>query len=89
MPKKRKPTTDAIEILQRRYYEGRPDRLKALEEEDCEPFRVIGHRVRHPPLTFSVESLNDIGRDSTQLYRLATDAIIYRTRFDLAPVNLS
>src|SRR5437868_2077570 len=32
MPKKRKPTTDAIEIIHRRYYEGRPDRLKALEE---------------------------------------------------------
>ena len=31
--KKRKPTTDAVEILHRRYYEGRPDRLAALEEE--------------------------------------------------------
>lgn len=33
MPKQRKPTTDAVEILQRRYYEGRPERLTALEEE--------------------------------------------------------
>jgi DNA-binding XRE family transcriptional regulator len=33
MPKKRKPTTDAVEILHRRYYEGRPERLAALEEE--------------------------------------------------------
>ena len=32
MPKKRKPTTDAVEILHRRYYEGRPDRIAALEE---------------------------------------------------------
>lgn len=33
MPKtKRTPTTDAVEILHRRYYEGRPDRLAALEE---------------------------------------------------------
>lgn len=32
MPKKRKPTTDAVEILHRRYYEGRPDRLAELEE---------------------------------------------------------
>ncbi len=32
-PHKRKPTTDALEILNRRYYEGRPDRLASLEEE--------------------------------------------------------
>ena len=31
MTKKRKPTTDAVEILDRRYYEGKPDRLAALE----------------------------------------------------------
>src|SRR2546422_5142161 len=33
MAKKHKPTTDAVEILHRRYYEGRPERLAALEEE--------------------------------------------------------
>ena len=32
MASKRKPTTDAVEILHRRYYEGRPERLAALEE---------------------------------------------------------
>jgi DNA-binding XRE family transcriptional regulator len=33
MPKtKRKPTTDAVAILHRRHYEGRPDRLAALEQ---------------------------------------------------------
>ena len=33
MPKsKRLPTTDAVEILHRRYYEGRPARVAALEE---------------------------------------------------------
>ncbi len=32
MPRKRKPTTDAVEIIDRRYYEGRPDRIAALEE---------------------------------------------------------
>src|SRR5713226_10535802 len=32
MPKKRKPTTDAVEILHRRYFEGKPDMLAALEE---------------------------------------------------------
>jgi DNA-binding XRE family transcriptional regulator len=33
MPKTKRPTTDAVEILHRRYYQGRPDRLAALEEE--------------------------------------------------------
>ena len=33
MPKsKRKPTTDAVAILHRRYYEGKPERLAALEQ---------------------------------------------------------
>src|SRR2546421_5579277 len=32
MPKsKRKPTTDAVAIIHRRYYEGKPGRLAALE----------------------------------------------------------
>lgn len=33
MAKKKKPTTDAVEILHRRYYEGKPERLASLEEE--------------------------------------------------------
>jgi DNA-binding XRE family transcriptional regulator len=33
--KKRKPTTDAIEIIHRRYYEGRPQRIAALAEADA------------------------------------------------------
>ena len=32
MPKTKRPTTDAVEILHRRYYQGRPDRLSALKE---------------------------------------------------------
>jgi DNA-binding XRE family transcriptional regulator len=32
MAKKREPTSDAIEIMDRRYYEGRPDRIAELEE---------------------------------------------------------
>ena len=32
MPKTKRPTTDAVEILHRRYYQGRPDRLAALKE---------------------------------------------------------
>jgi ribosome-binding protein aMBF1 (putative translation factor) len=32
MSGKRKSTTDAVEILHRRFFQGRPERLKALEE---------------------------------------------------------
>jgi DNA-binding XRE family transcriptional regulator len=32
MPKKRKPTKDAVKILHRPYYEGRPKRIAELEE---------------------------------------------------------
>jgi DNA-binding XRE family transcriptional regulator len=32
MTRKRKPTRDAVEILHRRYYEGKPNRLADLEE---------------------------------------------------------
>ena len=32
MPKKRKPTSDAVEIMDRRYYERRPERIAELEE---------------------------------------------------------
>src|SRR5579864_2747926 len=32
MRKKRKPTTDAVEIMHRRYFEGKPEMLAALEE---------------------------------------------------------
>ena len=32
MSKKRKPTTDAVEIMHRRYFEGKPEMLAALEE---------------------------------------------------------
>lgn len=30
--KKRKPTTDAVEVMDRRYFEGKPEMLAALEE---------------------------------------------------------
>lgn len=33
MPHKRKPTSDAVEILHRRYYEGKPARIAQLEQE--------------------------------------------------------
>jgi len=33
MAKRHKPTTDAVEILHRRYFEGRPDMMAMLDEE--------------------------------------------------------
>lgn len=33
MPRKRKPTTDAVDILHRRHFAGKPERLAELEEE--------------------------------------------------------
>ncbi|HEY1496172.1 MAG TPA: helix-turn-helix domain-containing protein [Candidatus Solibacter sp.] len=32
MAKKSQPSTDALEVLHRRFYQGKPARLKALEE---------------------------------------------------------
>jgi DNA-binding XRE family transcriptional regulator len=32
MTKRKKPTTDAIEIMDRRYFEGKPEMLAALDE---------------------------------------------------------
>lgn len=34
--KKTRPTTDAVEIVHRRYYEGQPDRLAQLEKARAE-----------------------------------------------------
>ena len=36
MPKKKTATSEAVEILHRRYYEGRPELLSALEEARAE-----------------------------------------------------
>jgi predicted XRE-type DNA-binding protein len=36
MRKKKQATSDAVEILHRRYYEGKPERLAALEEARVE-----------------------------------------------------
>ena len=43
MSKKRKPTSDAIEILNRRYFRGKPAMQAALDEElaNCEVARKI------------------------------------------------
>lgn len=47
MAKKRKPTTDAVEILDRRYFKGKPERIAELEEEraNAEVARKI-HELR-------------------------------------------
>lgn len=44
MAKQRKPTTDAVEILHRLFYEGKPERLKALEEARAN--EEIARRIR-------------------------------------------
>ncbi len=36
MPKTRKLTSDAVEILHRRYYQGKPERMAELEEARAE-----------------------------------------------------
>jgi len=36
MPKNKKKTSDAVEILHRRYYEGKPGRISELEEARAE-----------------------------------------------------
>ncbi len=41
--KKRKPTTDAVEILYRRYIEGKPERLAMLEEVRAED--VVARKI--------------------------------------------
>ncbi|MGA6970508.1 MAG: hypothetical protein WBY93_02695, partial [Candidatus Binatus sp.] len=33
--KKRKPTTNAVEIIHRRYYKGRPERMAELAEAEA------------------------------------------------------
>jgi DNA-binding XRE family transcriptional regulator len=44
MPSKRKPTTDAVEILHRRFYQGHPGRLKSLAE--CRANDEIARKIR-------------------------------------------
>jgi DNA-binding XRE family transcriptional regulator len=44
MAKKRKPTTDAVGILQRRFFEGKPEKLRELEEARAND--EIARRIR-------------------------------------------
>jgi DNA-binding XRE family transcriptional regulator len=36
MPKKREPTSDAVQILHRRYYQGKKERIASLEQARAE-----------------------------------------------------
>lgn len=45
MPKKRKATPDAVEILHRRYYHGKPERTAQLEQTRLED--DLARRIHH------------------------------------------
>jgi DNA-binding XRE family transcriptional regulator len=40
---KQKPTTDAVEIIHRRYYEGRPQRIAELAEAEAND--IVAHKI--------------------------------------------
>ena len=44
MAKRLKPTSDALEILRRRFYQGKPNRLRRLEEAHAN--EEIARRIR-------------------------------------------
>ena len=44
MPSKRKATTDAVEILYRKFYDGQPEKLKSLAE--CRADDEIARKIR-------------------------------------------
>jgi DNA-binding XRE family transcriptional regulator len=53
MARRRKPTSNAVEIMHRRYFEGKPERLRELEEEraNAEVARKIFQLRRKAGLT--------------------------------------
>ncbi len=69
--KRRKPTSDAVEILHRRYYEGRPERLAGLEEEraNAEIARKI-HDLRNGAGLTQTELANLVGTSASAICRL-------------------
>jgi ribosome-binding protein aMBF1 (putative translation factor) len=71
MAKRRPPTSDAIEIMHRRYYEGRPDRIAALEEAraDNEVARKI-HQLRTQAGLSQRELAKRIGTTASVICRL-------------------
>mgnify|MGYP000477655568 CR=1 FL=1 len=71
MSGKRKSTTDAVEILHRRFFQGRPERLKALEEAraDDEVARKIYELRRKAGLT-QAQLAKMIGTTASVISRL-------------------
>ena len=71
MAKKRKPTTDAVEILYRRYYQGKAGRLKKLEEAraDDEIARKI-HDLRKTAGLTQTQLAKLIGTTASVICRL-------------------
>jgi DNA-binding XRE family transcriptional regulator len=71
MPKKRPPTSDAIEIMHRRYFEGKPDQLAALEEARAndEVARKI-HQLRNQAGISQRELAKLVGTTASVICRL-------------------
>jgi len=71
MSVKRKPTTDAVEILHRRFFKGQPERLKALEEAraDDEVARKIFELRKKAGLT-QAQMAKMIGTTASVISRL-------------------
>ncbi len=71
MTKQRKSTTDAVEILHRRFFRGKPERLKVLEEAraDNEVARKIFELRRKAGLT-QAQLAKMIGTTTSVISRL-------------------
>jgi len=71
MAKKRKPTTDAVEIIHRRYFEGKPDMLQILAEErtNAEIARAI-HTLRERAGLSQRELAKLVGTSASAICRL-------------------
>ena len=71
MARQRKPTTDAVEIIHRRYFEGRPGRLAELEEEraNAEVARRI-HQLRQKAGLTQAQLAKTVGTTPSVISRL-------------------
>ena len=71
MAKKRKPTTDAVEILDRRYFKENPERIAELEEEraNAEVARKI-HELRETAGMTQAELAKLVGTTPSVISRL-------------------
>lgn len=71
MARKRKPTSDAVDILHRRYFEGKPERLAELEEEraNAEVSRKI-YRLREAAGLTQVQLAKVVGTTPSVISRL-------------------